>query len=59
MHTGKLDSSTIHKITEAEKKLTSSDQPVQGVPLLRVAILLVTYCFRLSVHLHSPDEVAI
>ncbi|KAG9203231.1 hypothetical protein G6514_003150 [Epicoccum nigrum] len=31
-HNGKLDSSTIHKITEAEKNITGQEQPVQGGP---------------------------
>ena len=31
-HNGKLDSSTIHEITEAEKNITGQDQPVQGGP---------------------------
>lgn len=31
-NSGKLDSSTIHNITEAEKKLTGSDQVVAGGP---------------------------
>ena len=31
-HTGKLDSSTIHEITEAEKNITGQEQPVQGGP---------------------------
>jgi hypothetical protein len=31
-HNGKLDSSTIHEITEAEKNITGQEQPVQGGP---------------------------
>ncbi|KAH9873129.1 hypothetical protein J1614_005527 [Plenodomus biglobosus] len=31
-HTGKLDSSTLSKITDAEKKITGHDGPVQGGP---------------------------
>jgi len=31
-HTGKLDSSTLHNITEAEKDITGQDRPVQGGP---------------------------
>jgi hypothetical protein len=31
-HTGTLDSSTLHKITEAEKQITGADGPVQGGP---------------------------
>lgn len=32
VHTGKLDSSTISKITEAEKQITGQDDPVKGGP---------------------------
>ena len=31
-HTGTLDSSTISKITDAEKTITHQDQPVKGGP---------------------------
>ena len=31
-HTGKLDSSTLHKITEAEKDITGQQRPVKGGP---------------------------
>ena len=31
-HTGKLDSSTLHSITEAEKEITGQNRPVQGGP---------------------------
>ncbi|KAJ4337940.1 hypothetical protein N0V87_004287 [Didymella glomerata] len=31
-HTGKLDSSTLHNITEAEKDITGQNRPVQGGP---------------------------
>lgn len=31
-HTGRLDSSTLHNITEAEKSITGQDRPVQGGP---------------------------
>jgi hypothetical protein len=31
-HTGKLDSSTLHDITEAEKDITGQNRPVQGGP---------------------------
>ncbi|KAF3036322.1 hypothetical protein E8E12_006046 [Didymella heteroderae] len=31
-HTGKLDSSTLHNITEAEKDITGQKRPVQGGP---------------------------
>jgi len=31
-HSGKLDSTTIHEITEAEKNITGQEQPVQGGP---------------------------
>lgn len=31
-HTGKLDSSTLHNITEAEKDITGQNRPVEGGP---------------------------
>lgn len=31
-HTGKLDSSTLHNITEAEKEITGQQRPVKGGP---------------------------
>lgn len=31
-HTGKLDSSTLHEITEAEKNLTGQERPIKGGP---------------------------
>lgn len=31
-HTGTLDSSTISKITDAEKKITGQDEPIKGGP---------------------------
>lgn len=31
-HTGKLDSSTLHEITEAEKSITGQQRPVKGGP---------------------------
>lgn len=31
-HTGKLDSSTLHEITEAEKNITGQQRPVKGGP---------------------------
>lgn len=34
-HSGVLDSSTISKITDAEKKLTGEDRPAQGGPTAR------------------------
>lgn len=34
-HSGVLDSSTISKITDAEKKLTGDDNPVPGGPTAR------------------------
>lgn len=34
-HSGVLDSSTISKITEAEKKITGDDQPARGGPTAR------------------------
>lgn len=34
-HTGKLDSSTLHEITEAEKDITGQQRPVPGGPTAR------------------------